>query len=210
MKRYLIILLILFIPLVTGLDAYQLCEDTRDISRYCTMVTPDISCSTPDYDIINLTGGVQENGTLIELNESIYYFNLTVPEGEYVIRLCDNSTREIRVTEPDDKMIPAIIILLPMILGLILVIAGANLSEDHAALRVLFMLLAIFCFGLSLYFGMISMKHFYDWFEMEHALGVAVRIFGFILVFIMSYFAVYYIYISFMQLKEKKRRKQSE
>ena len=63
------------------------------------MLTPSLACANNTYDIYNTTRNVLRNQSLTLLNDSIYYFtfNQTSIDG-YIIRLCDNSTREITVT----------------------------------------------------------------------------------------------------------------
>lgn len=98
MKKLLIIIIFLVsIQLSTALD---LCEDTPEISTNCAMVTPELTqCTTYDYKIFNTSGTVIETGSLTLLENDVYYFNLTLGEGEYLIRLCDGALREIIIAE---------------------------------------------------------------------------------------------------------------
>ena len=96
MKKCISILLILFlVPLVEG----YLCQNEVPITQNCTMLTPVVTgCSSYNYTIINSTGGViLEEDTLTNLQDDIYYFNFSQPAGGYIVKLCDNSTREITV-----------------------------------------------------------------------------------------------------------------
>lgn len=97
---YLIIFVILSLNILA--EPYPICEPTKEIPTNCTMVTPILTCPIYQYDIINLTGElVVTNGTLyiFDSTNNLYYFNFTQPQGDYVVTLCDGSTREIRIVE---------------------------------------------------------------------------------------------------------------
>lgn len=67
------------------------------------MMTPALTCTTYNYDIINDSGSqVVSGGSLTQLDGSIYWLNFTEETGNYIVRLCDNSTREFRVTQTYD------------------------------------------------------------------------------------------------------------
>lgn len=103
MKCKAIITLIILLWLVQIAYALPLCEDIVDIHTNCTMVTPSIDCDTYTYDILNLSGDyMKESQSLTQLNGSIYYFNFTESKGEYVVRLCDNTTREVHVKTDEE------------------------------------------------------------------------------------------------------------
>jgi hypothetical protein len=61
------------------------------------MVTPVISCDIYDYEVFNEDSSLNESGVLSVFNESVYYFNFGKDLGTYLIKLCDNTTREIYV-----------------------------------------------------------------------------------------------------------------
>lgn len=74
------------------------CGDTVDIGKNCTMLTPELTtCTTYNYSVYNTTAKV-ENGSLTLISDSIYYFTFNQSEGDYIVKLCDGSTREIKVT----------------------------------------------------------------------------------------------------------------
>lgn len=94
-----IILISIFLLLPTVM-ASELCENTPEINKGCTMVTPDLTqCTTFDYKIFDINGTVVETGDLALLEDNVYHFNITLEEGEYIIRLCDGAVREIIVKE---------------------------------------------------------------------------------------------------------------
>lgn len=84
---------------VVAAPTYEICEDTREIYANCTMVTPTLNCNVYNYNITNVSNGghVSEELSLTLLNDSMYYFNFTQPKGDYIVTLCDGSTREVRV-----------------------------------------------------------------------------------------------------------------
>ena len=99
------------IPLVTA--SLPMCEDTIEISSNCAMVTPSVNCTT--YTIINTEGVNVSSGDLTHLYDTIYYFNFTEGSGDYVVQLCDLTTREVRVKQGEDRLIG-----LAMIIGIVL------------------------------------------------------------------------------------------
>lgn len=151
-----------------------------------------------------MSGGVEQNGNLAIFNGSVYYFNLTVPEGDYLVRLCDNSTREIRVIEEDDGMIPIIIIIIPLVMAVLFAYWAFNVSKEHVALQYLFFLMSgISCF-ISMRFAMLSLIRFYNWFDMESALGETYTILMIIFGLIIFYFCFYLFRNIILKLQEKK------
>lgn len=98
MKKWLI-LFIMILPLTMG----AICEDRLDNATDCLMLTPTLDCSTYTYNI-TLRNGTQTatESTLTQLDGTKYYFNFTNTTGDYIITLCDGSTREFRVTETYD------------------------------------------------------------------------------------------------------------
>lgn len=87
----------MLVSIVTGLDV---CQNYIKPNTPCEMVSPTISCVTYNYTITNSAGDYIENNTLSVLNSNFYYFNFTETSGQYVVRLCDGTTREIYV-QPD-------------------------------------------------------------------------------------------------------------
>ena len=102
----LIFLLICLIPLANALD---ICTDTKEISQPCQMMTPSMNCTDYNYSILSTNGTIVETGNLTLVNLTVYSFNFTQGEGDYVIYLCDETTREVRVTTEDDTLIAIIL-----------------------------------------------------------------------------------------------------
>jgi len=139
---------VLFAMIVSALPI-ESCGYSKEINKNCTIITPELqSCGTYNYDIKNVSssGTVIQSGTLTSIGDDIYAFNFTMPEGDYVIKLCDGSTREIKVKLEDDTMLGIIIVLL----GVIGVFAYFSINFDDK--NTIFMWMKLMFFGLALFF----------------------------------------------------------
>ncbi len=137
MKWTLSILISLFlIPIVTAIT----CEDRLDNGSSCLMITPEIDCST--YDIISVSNNslIVNDASLTLVNGSIYQLNFTQEEGDYIVRLCDNQTREMRVIESYDtkfiegkksRMYTAIIMAIVAIIAILAYFITVFKSKDE-------------------------------------------------------------------------------
>lgn len=197
--------LILFL-LVLPLAWADICTDTVEIRSNCTMITPTLNCSVYNYSIFNESGSQVETGSLHQLDSNIYKFNFTLEEGAYVVKLCDGSTREVRVAE-DDKMLIAVIALLPLILGFFFIIGAATMGEEHKSLRIFLFLLSIMTFFVSMHFGMIGLVRFYDFPELQETIGSTVYWIAWIVVVIITYFLIYLFYKIVQAAAQKKDSK---
>ena len=99
-KTYLAILVILTVLLPTVLASEIFCQNPITPLINCTMVSPVLNCTT--YDIINTTSLITNNANLTLINKSIYYFNFTEPTGNYIVKFCDNTTRQAIVGDTGD------------------------------------------------------------------------------------------------------------
>jgi len=113
MKKIIIIplIMLLCITSVIGLD---ICADNKEIVSPCLMLIPSISCSNYTYNItriVNATiGDTVTNGNLTTFTGTTYSFNFTEDVGDYLVTLCDESTREISVIgNTEGKMLSTII-----------------------------------------------------------------------------------------------------
>jgi len=97
---------ITIVSFTVSAEALPLCRDTVRINTDCTMLTPILSgCSNFTYDIIRVNGTFVQNQTSLEnFTLNIYSFNFTEGEGQYIVRLCDDTTREVIVEVEDDDM----------------------------------------------------------------------------------------------------------
>jgi len=189
MKKTIIPILCLLI--ITQIAFAAICEDTRQVNANCSMLTPHIVCGTYDYNVLNISGGVAQTGSLVQLNQSIYYFNLTVGEGDYIVKLCDNTTREIRVTDEGEIMIIGMIILAPLILGLMFLIGSSYLGDEHGIFKIFLFLLSFIPFIVSMNFAVIALVKFFEFTALEEAIGSTIYWFGIIFGVFVIYFIIY-------------------
>ncbi len=145
--------MILMIPIVSS----ELCKEELLPVRDCLMTTPTIvGCGTFTYDIINVTdGALLVNGSNLTLvNEDVYSLNFSQPIGDYVVRLCENSTREVQVVGERENMGIA-----PILMVIFMAIAffglGFGLKKEEwkwstEALRLLFFFLGIFMLNIGI------------------------------------------------------------
>jgi len=192
------------------------CEDIIQIGSNCTMHTPQLSCTGGYiYSIINLSDGayIVKNNTLVQVNPDfqIYKLNFTniTHTGNYIVRLCDGSTRGIIIKEGAEReMIIAIIMLLPMILSIAFLVGAATLdSEEHNALKIFLFLLSIIPFFISMHIGMVSLVKFYDFPELQNIIGSSVYWFGILFGVIVTYFIIYLFYMMVHAAAQKKKEK---
>jgi len=100
MRKWKIIYTIIFLVTIQLVQALDTCPDQIEITSNCTMITPSLNCTDYKYDIINSTDGIvlvdQEN--LSGFYGHLYQFNFTLGEGEYVVKLCDETVRQVKVS----------------------------------------------------------------------------------------------------------------
>jgi len=161
------------VTVLLGMTAYSqqpftnplpLCDvDSKlTVGNNCTFLTPVINCSGANfYDVVNLSGiEVINDASLTELNASIFFFNftLTAEPNDFVIRLCDGSTREIQViaggtggvTQRDLTNIAIAILLIGTVF--ILTKFALELNEKHWTLK-----LGLFGVVIGMGWGLINM-----------------------------------------------------
>lgn len=157
-KLLLLLTALMIIPAVNAQER-PICTDVIAVGENCTFVTPTLDCAAFDYDVLNLSGfKVLANSPLSLLNNSIYQFdwNLTLEENDYVIELCDGTTREVEVIaggrEGRNVGFIAIAVIMTAVMGLLgwtslnlaKIVRGEN-EEDgkYAPLRVLFFIITM-------------------------------------------------------------------
>lgn len=205
-----IILLILTAIVLTSMASADmpLCTDTILAWQNCTIVTPPINCESPTYEIFNNTGQRIENGSLAEFNNSMYQFNFTQAQGTYTIKLCDDTFRQVEVSEGgDNQMIAAALIIAPLLLGLVLLGGAATLGTKHTPLKFFLFLMSILPFFASMHFGLVSVIKFFDWGEMQSAIGGTIWWVGIGFVVIITYILIYTLYSLSLSWKEAKKRR---
>lgn len=206
MKRIILLILLVCCPVVLS----EMCDREVEITTNCTMLTPTLACAIYNYSIFSLNGSMMENGSLTNLNSTIYYFNFTLGQGEYIVELCDGSTREVSVkSEDDNKMIVAIIILLPLLMGFLLLYAGNQLSNEHSAIKILMFLFAPISFWVSLHFGMVSLVKYYDFPELQNLIGSTVYWTGGIFILLFVYWVIY-LFVKMTNYSAQKKKEKLE
>jgi uncharacterized membrane protein (DUF441 family) len=202
----LILTIFILIPIVSGLE---MCQDTKEINTNCTMLTPVVTnCTTYNYSIMLINGTIVEESDLTLIGLDIYSLNVTQGEGDYIVRLCDDSTREIKVTDTTgDKTMIAVLILVPLILGLFLLIGSATMGEEHGILRIFMFLLTFILFFTSLHFGMLGVVKFYNFPELQEAIGSTTYWVGIVFGVIVAYFCIYAIIKMIETIAKRKRQK---
>jgi len=150
-------------------------------------------------------GDILENGTLTLLNNNIYYFNFTLNEGNYIVQLCDDTTREIKVMTEEKGNLIAILILLPMILGMFFLVGGVTLSPDkHPVMKIGLFFFALMTFFISAYWGGIALIRFYNFPEMQDAMSSSIYWIAIIFTTLIFYFIIYAITVMFRNMAREK------
>lgn len=204
MKKLLLILT--FVLILAAAASAFMCEDTLIIKSNCTMLTPVLNCSNFSYQIMNLTGSLLETNQLGNLSEQIYYLNITQEAGDYLVKLCDGSTREIRVKEDDDTLIIGVIILLPILLAILLIIIAINLSDDHAILKLFFFGMSIPSFFLSVKLALEAVIKFYIFPEYQSSLADLAFYLGIFIWVLIAYIALHVIISLFRTISEQRNK----
>ena len=149
-KKVLIWAILLFLFAQAVMAVLPMCGDTVEIITNCTMLTPTMQSNCTTYNIITPNGSVaRSESPLYLVNGQIYGFTFDLPEGDYLVRLCDGTTREVHAFEEDKNMIGLSIIFgLMLFFGLGLTIYFTVLQSPLAHLflflTVLFMDVTMF------------------------------------------------------------------
>jgi hypothetical protein len=208
MKWPIIALMVVVMALGVLAQPLPMCDYKREINTNCAMTSPTINCTSPTYSIINLSGTQVEYSNMTPLNNNVYYFNFTQGEGDYVVQLCDLTTREVRVIEEDEgRMIIAALIFAPLVLGLFFVFGAWSMGTDHPLMRLFLFLLSIISFFSSMHFGAVAVVKFYNMPEMEELIASTTYWVGWVLFIIVSYYSIYTIKIIIDAAAQKKEKR---
>jgi cytochrome bd-type quinol oxidase subunit 2 len=125
---------------------------------------------------------------------------------------CGNSIFQFEINNRGDNSSPniilAIIIILPMILGIIILFGAVNLNqEEHIALKIFLFLLSISTFFASGYLAMSNIVQFYNFVSIQDSLSNNIFIYGLIFVVIIFYFIIYIFYKIIHTIAENKEKK---
>lgn len=210
------LIFVLLIPVVYG----SICVDPIPINTNCTLINPSADNCTI-FTVLNLTGSIITNGTTENLYGNITYFNWTLGEGNYIVTFCNSTLKEIRVTQEDtNKMIIAVLILIPILFGFMLLYSAKLLGEippffdddlenhtDHGILKMFLVLASPITFWVSLHFGIISIVKFYDFNEIQNLIGDTTYWTAWFFFILLSYFSIYIIYRIYKRLGDLKLKK---
>ena len=101
------ILMLAMIQIISAGDTNETCETVVIPNRECRLLTPSLTCYT-NYTITSQDGTLVEENNMSLLRGTLYYINFTQDVGDYIVTLCDNSTRELYVRGDESKMLIAI------------------------------------------------------------------------------------------------------
>jgi len=104
-----LVVLLFLLPSVNALDV---CDEPVQPNYSCKILTPEIYCSLYTYKVLNSNGTIIDSGNLTLFNGYVYSFNFSQGQGEYLLYLCDGTTREIIVKEDENNMIALSIIMI--------------------------------------------------------------------------------------------------
>jgi len=150
MKCKYTIYLILFLLTVSIVTALDLCGDTLQTGQGCIMMTPTLSCSG-NYSIYNETDFIITRNMTYYVGGGIYQFTFSEGSGNYLIQLCDNTTRDILVGFEDDNMSIAIIIALGIVT---LIFFGLTIATDgESILKHLWFAMTIIMVSVVMFIG---------------------------------------------------------
>lgn len=207
MRTKAFIWIIFLFAVCSSICATNICEDQLPVGNNCSMISPPINCNT--YSIFLKNGTQIENGTMTQISTYFYQVNFSQGEGDYYVVLCDNiQSREIRVTsEGESKMIIAVTILLPIIFGIILLVAGISLGQHHAPIKYFTFFMAVISFWASMHFAMLGVVKFYNFPELQSLIGSTVYWTGWVFAILLTYFLIYIFYsVIHMAAQRKKER----
>ncbi len=105
MKKILLVLFVLLIPLASALDE---CGDSVPTDKACTLITPIISCSTLDIYHSDGTQFISSsvNGSMSQIGTTgIYNYTINFTSADtYIVDLCDNeASRSVIVFDVDSS-----------------------------------------------------------------------------------------------------------
>jgi hypothetical protein len=105
-----------------------------------------------------------------------------------------------------DTMSPiAVIIALPMVLGIFFIVGAATLSDDHNVLKIFLFLLSIITFFVSMGLGLTTVIKYFDFEEMQDMISSTIYWFGVLFGVIITYFIIYLFYKMIHSIHQKEK-----
>ncbi len=211
MKKW---ILLIMLVLMINIAYAATCTDIVTPNTNCTMLTPSINCISYTYEVFNESGALADSGSLTQLNDTIYYFIFNETGGDYIVKLCDDSTKEITAgTSEVGSMSWSIALMLGFLCFTILMFVLAfKIDEEHSPLKVLYYFLGLISIASTLHLTskivqamdptQLDIINFVD-----HIYGIWIYIMGFIMVY---YFIIYFIFGTVLKKMADNKKKKDE
>jgi len=215
------IIIITFLVLMFLINISLGCKDTYTIDEYVIisdLIEPGgegATCNITIYNelVFNQSGLMTRNGVAYEYNASrlskgIYsaFINCNITSVENVVTLYEGECKFEVIY--GDKMIIAVIILLPMLLGIIFLIGAVTLdNEQHKAMKIFLYLLSMVPFFTSMHFGLLAIVKFYNFPELQELIGSTTYWVAIIFGLLITYFIIYLFTKMIHQAAQKKNER---
>lgn len=198
--------IIIFLCIAYAGYSLDLCPDTIEINTNCSMVTPSLNCTVYHYWIYDNQSNTVANASLTQFTSNIYYFNFTQGVGEYVIQLCDDTTRQVIIKATEGgKPVLAVVVLLPLALCFILLFISSQLDpREHTGIKLFLNLLSIPAFVVSLNFAVMALARYYDFEDLIEAIGKFNYWLIWVFVVLLFYFLIWIFIKAVRQAAQKK------
>jgi len=200
---YIILSILIILPMIRA----DFCINSAQQTIPCTLLTPNMvnSCTDYYYEIYNKTGSLLVNDSMQVYNATVYQFEFNQTTGDYLIKLCDGNNKEISVNAGGLKMWDLGLILIPLIFGIISLVASITISKEHTALKVFLMLTSIIGVISSLYIGSVIVGTGNP--EVQTAIGTIMQWVSYFLFVIVIYVLVVLIIWILAYISEKNNKK---
>lgn len=211
MKKIILLLLIGLVVVPVGLACKQRYDLYENVLIYDIIETEgnNSDCFLYLYkgEVLNQSGWMNRSGLA-------YWYNASVlAEDTYSATIeCNLSGSQFRgeckfkVLE-EEKVIIAILIIAPLVLGLFLLIGAGSMSDEHRALRIALFLLSVITFFVSMHFGAVALVKFYRFPELEALLGSTTYWMAWVFGVIVTYFIIYAFYKIVHRAAQKRKEK---
>mgnify|MGYP005847131123 CR=1 FL=1 len=105
-------------------------------------------------------------------------------------------------TEPSGLI--AVFSIVPLLFAFLFLFGAFSLADEHSALRIFLFLLGNMMILLTLYFTTLSVIKFYEFPELQEAVGTTTYWLAWLLVFIVTYFIIYWVWKAFDSAHKRK------
>jgi len=198
-------MLLLIIPIGYGLEECQTPSTKKDIPCMLKSTWDYTDCSTTQIKIYNSTPtllGIKnftDYGASGRCNITWNYSTI----DSYFWNVSNGDSGSL-IVEEEDSMIIAIIIIIPLIIGILFMVGSAVLGEQHTILKIFLFLLSLITFFSSFHFGMLAVIEYFDFPALQNAIGTTTYWVGMSFAMIIVYFIIYFIIVAFHTAAQKK------